>query len=542
MSWKFVPWHSDCSALHGSSQVNHCNRQDAREGGESPPLPRNCERPCPRFRRVSRNSAKADHELRLVHHWRRHASRLWEGSCYGASQETGPSAFNRFPVPRGTKELPCLLPFLCIRGQNDCCRFCSPPSLFRFAAVASFAASIRGQVVDTTGAKVTGAKVVVVCNGKVAASAISTADGSFEVLTGTEGRFFLVVSASSFRQLQTPDFYAGQLDSVERKIVLEPEWVRQSIVVTATGTPTPQEQTGATTSVLTSPDLEQHSDLVGVLRLMPGVSVVQLGQRGAQSSLFVRGGGSDDNKILLDGVDVGDLGNQFSFGPQSTSGIESVEVYRGPNSNLFGSGAMTSVVSMTTPHGTTNFPSILFQGDAGNFHTSSEQLEVSGAHRKIDYLGAFNWFQTSNSLPFDQHHLATSTANIGWQPIGEHADSRHGSLRRIRQRRAQRVGFLPGGRQRFTERSEHFPERLDRQPDYAEHSQQLSLRTCTASASRLICGACRGIRLRLATTVSDRQRLAMSSRSREPTATPPPARPCSTVRRFMRSMFPTATC
>jgi iron complex outermembrane receptor protein/vitamin B12 transporter len=288
--------------------------------------------------------------------------------------------------------------------------------LISFSSAISYAASIRGQVVDTTGAKITGANVAVVSNGQVIASAVSTADGSFDVTTGAEGRFFLVVSAASFRQLQTPDFYAGQLDSIERKIVLEPEWVRQSIVVTATGVPTPQAQTGAATSVLATPDLEQRSDLVGVMRLMPGASVVQLGQRGSQGSLFVRGGGSNDNKMLLDGVDVSDLGNQFDLGPLSSAGIESVEVYRGPNSNLFGSGAMTSVVNMTTPHGTTSFPSIQFQGDAGNFNTSSEQLEISGARGKFDYLGAFNWFQTSNSLPNDQHHVATSIANLGWQP------------------------------------------------------------------------------------------------------------------------------
>jgi len=288
--------------------------------------------------------------------------------------------------------------------------------LIPFCSVVSYAGSIRGQVVDTTGAKVTGANVSLVSNGQVVASAVSTADGSFEITTGVEGRFFLVVSAASFRQLQTPDFYAGQLDSVERKIVLEPEWVRQSIVVTATGVPTPQAQTGAATSVLTSPDLEQRSDLVSAMRMMPGASVVQLGQRGSQGSLFVRGGGSNDNKMLLDGVDVSDLGNQFDLGPLSSTGIESIEVYRGPNSNLFGSGAMTSVVNMTTPHGTTSFPSFRLQGDAGNFHTSSEELEISGARGKLDYLGAFNWFQTSNSLPNDQHHVGTSIGNFGWQP------------------------------------------------------------------------------------------------------------------------------
>ena len=119
-------------------------------------------------------------------------------------------------------------------------------------------------------------------NGKVVASAVSTADGSFQILTGVEGRFFLVVSAKSFRQLQTPDFYAGQFDSVERKIVLEPEWVHESIVVTATGTPTPQPQTSAATTVLDQQDLALADDMVSALRLMPGVSVVQSGERGGR--------------------------------------------------------------------------------------------------------------------------------------------------------------------------------------------------------------------------------------------------------------------
>ena len=154
------------------------------------------------------------------------------------------------------------------------------------------------------------------------ATAVSTADGSFQILTGVQGRFFLVVSAKSFRQLETPGFYAGRLDNIERNVVLEPEWVRESIVVTATGTPTPQAQTSAATSVLGPLDLALRDDLVSALRLMPGTFVVQAGQRGGQTSLFVRGGDSDDNKILVDGVSAGDLGGRFDFGPLSTTAVE----------------------------------------------------------------------------------------------------------------------------------------------------------------------------------------------------------------------------
>ena len=192
------------------------------------------------------------------------------------------------------------------------------------------AASIRGVVTDPTGAKITGANVVLLSKGKVVASAVSTADGSFQIMTGTTGRFFLVASAKSFRQVQTPAFYAGTLDSIERNVVLEPEWVRESIVVTATGTPTPQAQTSAATSVLGPQDLALRDDLVSELRLMPGTFVVQSGQMGSVASLFVRGGDSTSNKVLVDGVDAGDLGGGFDFAPLSTTAVESAEVDSSP--------------------------------------------------------------------------------------------------------------------------------------------------------------------------------------------------------------------
>jgi iron complex outermembrane receptor protein/vitamin B12 transporter len=303
-----------------------------------------------------------------------------------------------------------------LHTQSGCALFRAIAAcLLIFCATFCSAAAIRGVVTDASGAKVTGASVILISGGNVVGSAVSTADGSFQIMSGVEGRFFLVVSAKSFRQLETPGFYAGRLDSVEHNVVLEPEWVRESIVVTATGTPTPQPQTSEATSVLGPLDLALRDDMVSALRLMPGTVVVQAGQLGAQTSLFVRGGNSVANKILLDGVSAEDMGGSFDFGPLSTTAVERAEVYRGPNSSLYGADAGSSVVSLTTPRGTTSFPSILFQGDAGSFHTSREQLEVAGAHNKLDYLGAFSWLQTSNDLPNDEYHVATSAANVGWQ-------------------------------------------------------------------------------------------------------------------------------
>ena len=289
---------------------------------------------------------------------------------------------------------------------------------FMLAGPVAPAAEIHGVVSDASGAKISGAKVVLLRNGSAVSAGVSSTDGSFQITTGNAGRFYLVISATGFRQLETPGFYAGQFDNVERNLVLEPSWVRESIVVTANGVPTPQPQTGAAISVLGPSDLSGRADLVSSLRLMPGTSVSQVGQMGAQASLFIRGGDSDANKVLIDGVSAGDLGGRFDFGSLATTAIERAEVYRGPDSSLYGADAESGVVSLTTPHGTTSFPSFLFHGDVGNFLTSDEDLQIAGAHNKLDYLGEFSWLQTNNNLPLDEFHVATTAGNFGWQPNG----------------------------------------------------------------------------------------------------------------------------
>src|ERR1035441_4135261 len=73
---------------------------------------------------------------------------------------------------------------------------CALPRIFTAILLTAFgavcpAASIHGVVTDASGAKVIGANVVLVSKGKVASSAISGADGSFQILTGATGRLFL---------------------------------------------------------------------------------------------------------------------------------------------------------------------------------------------------------------------------------------------------------------------------------------------------------------------------------------------------------------
>jgi iron complex outermembrane receptor protein/vitamin B12 transporter len=281
---------------------------------------------------------------------------------------------------------------------------------------AAYAAIVHGTVTDPLGAAVAGATVALVQNGKVVTNTHTDAAGGFTLSCGTGGRFYVLASGISFRQVATQSFYAGKLDSVERDVVLEAGTVRQSIVVTATGLATTQAQTASSVDVLHASDLENRLTLIDPLRQVPGVNVVTYGQYGSASSIFVRGGNSDANKVLIDGVSAEDIGGRFDLGNVSTTGIDSVEAFRGPNSVLYGSDAAGGLFSITTPRGSTATPSLLYQGDAGNYYTYRNEVQLGGTHDKVDYYGAFSRFNSSNDLPMNQYHNVASSLNLAWAP------------------------------------------------------------------------------------------------------------------------------
>ena len=280
------------------------------------------------------------------------------------------------------------------------------------------AVTVHGTVTDSLGAPISNASVALVQNGKVITSVSTHSDGTFQLSNAAAGQFYVLAGGKSFRELTTGAFYGGEFDSVEQNIVLEPEWVRQSIVVTATGLPQPQAQVSASVSVINKTDFQNKAVMVDPLRQVPGFDVVQTGQRGGLTSVFIRGGNSDSNKVLLDGVSIEDIGGRFDLSTISSTGVAHVEAYRGPNSVLWGSDAAAGVMGFFTPRGTTPFPSLLYEGDAGSFGTYRNEVQLGGTFHKLDYYGAFSDLQTQNSIPADEYHNITAAANLGYAITG----------------------------------------------------------------------------------------------------------------------------
>ena len=118
------------------------------------------------------------------------------------------------------------------------------------------------------------------------------------------------------------------------EVVLEVGALQQDVVVTAEAGQVLQSQTGAPVTVIDSQSLEaiNKPDVLEALRLVPGAQIVQVGQRGGATSLFLRGGNSNFTKVLVDGMPANDIGGGFDFSQLDTAGVDRIEVLRQTNS------------------------------------------------------------------------------------------------------------------------------------------------------------------------------------------------------------------
>jgi iron complex outermembrane receptor protein/vitamin B12 transporter len=282
-----------------------------------------------------------------------------------------------------------------------------------FAGTAN-ASQIRGVVTDSLGAIVPQANVELLENGKVISSTVADQEGKFLLQPSTSGRYQVRVTASSFASTVSDPVYLAEAQTAQVNVVLAAGKRIEQVTVTATGTPTPQAQTGSAVTILFERDFNQTLDIQESLRRVPGLQVAQTGQAGGTAGLFIRGGNKNSNKVLIDGVSASDIGGDVEFGSLASVGISKAEVQRGPKSALYGSDAMSGVVNLTTQRGSTPLPQLTYFGEGGNFGTYHQEGILGGAYKQLDYFSDYSRFDTANSIPNSQYHNGTFVGNYGW--------------------------------------------------------------------------------------------------------------------------------
>jgi len=289
-------------------------------------------------------------------------------------------------------------------------------SVLIFVAIAS-ATEIKVKVIDPHSAAVSGAQITLWSSradhqtARPVALENTSAEGLAVFHNLPDGSYHLRILAPGFAaeiiNLRSP------AEVVTVKLHLAP--AAETVVVTATRNPVPAEISGAQVETLSGEELQTIQPVAAndALRFLPGAIVNTAGQRGGLASLFVRGGDSTYNKVIVDGVTINEPGGTFDFGTLPLAEADHVEFSRGAQSTLYGSDAMTSVVQVWTRNGSSRVPELRFGADGGNFGTANGYASVAGAHGGFDYNLFGDQFNTQGEGVNNAYSNSLQGANVG---------------------------------------------------------------------------------------------------------------------------------
>lgn len=128
-----------------------------------------------------------------------------------------------------------------------------------------------------------------------------------------------------------------------------------TMIISTSRVPLPADQAAGSIDVISSEDLaNQQTDFVSdVLANLPGLGLSHSGGTGKLTQLRIRGAEANHTQVVIDGIEANDVANDygFDFAHLNSCGIERIEVLRGPQSSLWGSDALSGVVSIESKRG-----------------------------------------------------------------------------------------------------------------------------------------------------------------------------------------------
>lgn len=131
----------------------------------------------------------------------------------------------------------------------------------------------------------------------------------------------------------------------------------ETLVVTANRFEQSTQSVLAPVNVITRQEIiqSQAKSLPEVLRKLPGAEIAQNGGRGQLASVYVRGTGSDQVLVLIDGVRMAKSSTgSVDFNQVPVSQIERIEYVRGARAAMYGSEAIGGVINIITYSNTKN--------------------------------------------------------------------------------------------------------------------------------------------------------------------------------------------
>jgi len=189
----------------------------------------------------------------------------------------------------------------------------------------------------------------------------------------------------------------------------------EPVVVTATKVETPQERLGASVTVITEEELRTYNydRIEDALRTVPGVEIQRSGSLGKTTSIKIRGAGSQQVQVLVDGMRVKSptLGSA-ELSEFSVDAIDRIEIVRGPQSTLHGADAIGGVVNIITKKGQGPVHGSVFVG-GGSYETFRQQADIGGAFRGFNFKLSGSRYDSGGQFDNDDSDRTAFAGRIG---------------------------------------------------------------------------------------------------------------------------------
>ncbi len=214
------------------------------------------------------------------------------------------------------------------------------------------AGTLEGTVSDPGGQVVPGARVSLKRSLVAIDERQADSRGVYRFEGLQEGKYQISANAPGLASASV-DVEFRKDEVVKKDIRLQLSALVSQVVVSAALGGALVPEIGASVSLIDQHEIDDRGaqNAFEVVRGIPGIEVNQAGRHGGVTGVFIRGGESKYNAVMIDGMELNEFGGSFDMASLPADGIERVEVTRGPESALYGPNALTGVINIISRKG-----------------------------------------------------------------------------------------------------------------------------------------------------------------------------------------------